>query len=182
MASHVRKNLTEKIKNAKYYGLIFDSTLDQAHREQVSEVVRYFDIDFDKKTGYVKESFLGFLQLHYQKDAASFVEVIMQQLQKDEIKIENCRSQCYGNAFVMVGHRNGVQQRIYEKNKQAVFVNCENHSLNVVGVHAARQDTEMVSFFGTINSLYNFFSRSTQRWEKLKDAVPLVLKVEAETR
>ena len=37
-------------------------------------------------------------------------------------------------------------------------------------------------FFGTINSLCNFFSHSTQRWRKLKDAVPLVLKAEAETR
>ena len=62
-----------------------------------------------------------------------------------------------------------------------MFVNCDNHSLRPVGVYAARQDTEMVSFFGTIN-LYNFFSRSTQRWKKLKDAVPLVLKAEAETR
>ena len=136
MASHVRKNLTEKIKKAKYYGLIFDSTPDQAHREQVSEVVRYVDIDFDKKTVCVKESFLSFLQLH-QKDAASFVKVIIQQLQKNKIKIENCRLQCYDNAAVMAGHRNGVQQRIYEKNKQAVFVNCDNHSLNLLGVHAA---------------------------------------------
>ena len=61
MASHVRKTLIEKIKKAKYYGLIFDSTSDQAHRELVSEVVRYVDIDFDKKTVCVKESFLGFL-------------------------------------------------------------------------------------------------------------------------
>ena len=84
MASHVRKNLTEKIK-IMVYGLIFDSTPDKAHRLQVLEVVRYVDIDFDKRTMCVKESFPGFLQLH-QKDAASFVKVIMQQLQKDEIK------------------------------------------------------------------------------------------------
>ena len=37
-------------------------------------------------------------------------------------------------------------------------------------------------FFWTINSFYNFFSRSTQCWEKLKETVPLVLKAEAETR
>ena len=75
-----------------------------------------------------------------------------------------------------------VYSKEYTKKKQAVLVNCDNHSLHLVGVHAARQDTKMVSFFGTINLLYNFFSRSTQRWEKLKDAVPLVLKAEAETR
>ena len=74
MASHVRKNLTEKIKKAKYYDLIFDSTLDQVHRQQVSG---YVNNDFDKKTVSVKGSFLVFLQLH-QKDAESFVEVIMQ--------------------------------------------------------------------------------------------------------
>ena len=118
MASHVCKNLIEKIKKAKYYGLIFDSTPDQ----QVIEVVRYVDIDFDKKTVCVKESFLGFLQFH-QKDGASFVEVIMQQLQKDEIKTENCHSQCYDNTAVMAGHRNGVQQRIYKKtNRQCLFI------------------------------------------------------------
>ena len=100
----------------------------------------------------------------------------MKQLQKDEIKIESCPSQCYDNAAVMGGHRNGVLQGIYEKNEQAVFVNCENHSLNQVGVHAARQDTERV-FFWDHNSLYDFFSRSTERWEKLKDAVLLVLKL-----
>ena len=75
MASHVCKDFTEKIKKVKYYGLIFDSTPDQAHRKQVSEVVRYVDIDFDKKTVCIKDFFLGFLQLH-QKDAGSFVEVI----------------------------------------------------------------------------------------------------------
>ena len=94
MASHVCKNLTEKIKKAKYCSLIFDSTPDQAHRDQVLKVVRYVDIDIDKKTVCVKDSFLGFFQIH-QKDGGSFVEVIMQQLQKDEVKIENCRSQCY---------------------------------------------------------------------------------------
>ena len=103
MASHVCRNLTEKSKKAKYCDLIFDSTPDQGHREQILEVVRYVDIDFDEKTVFVKESFLGFFQIH-QKDNGSFVEIIMQQLQKDEVKIKNCRYKCYDNAVVMAGH------------------------------------------------------------------------------
>ena len=47
MAFHLCKKLTKKLKNRS---LIFDSTPDQAHREQVLEVVRYVDIDFHKKT------------------------------------------------------------------------------------------------------------------------------------
>ena len=77
------------------------------------------------------------------------------------MKIGDCRSQCYDNAVVMPGYRSGVQQRINKKNKLALFVKCDNHSLNLVGVLAARKDIEMVSFFRVINSLCSFFSRST---------------------
>lgn len=75
----------------------------------------------------------------------------------------------------MAGHRSGVQQRISEKNNLAVFVNCDNHSLNLVGVHAVKQDTMMVTFFGTIEALYVFFSHSTKRWENLKTLCQWVL-------
>lgn len=62
-----------------------------------------------------------------------------------------------------------------------MFVNCNNHLLNLVGVHAAKQDSMRITFFGIIEALY-VFSRSTQRWEKLKNAVPVVVKSESETR
>ena len=160
---------------------MFDSTPDLAHREQMPEVVRYVEIDFEKKTVYIKESFLGFLQLS-DKDAASLAQTILEQLEKDDMNVENCRSQCYDNAAVMAGHKSGVHQRIKEKNNLAIFVNCDNHSLNLVGLHAAKEEVMMVTFFGTIDALYVFFSRSTQRWQKLKDAVPITLKSDSDTR
>lgn len=181
VASTVRQSLLTHIRKAKYYGIMFDTTPDQAHREQMAEVVRYVDIDFEDKTVSVRESFLGFIPIS-QKDAESLAEVILTQLEKDNMDLQDCRSQCYDNAAVMAGHRSGVHQRITEKNKLALFVNCDNHSLNLVGVHAAKEDTTVVTFFGVIEALYNFFSRSTQRWEKLKQAVPVVVKSQSETR
>ena len=146
MASTVRQSLLRSIRKAKYYGLMFDSTPDQAHREQMSKVVRYVEVDFERKTVRVRESFLGFIQIS-QKDAESLAEDILKQLGKDEMELQDCQSQCYDNTAVMAGHRSGVNQRISEKNNLAVFVNCDNHSLNLVGVHAAKQDTMMVTFF-----------------------------------
>ncbi|XP_072135882.1 zinc finger MYM-type protein 1-like [Mobula birostris] len=169
MAFTVHQSLLRSSCKAKYYGLMFDSTHDQAHREQMSEGVRYVEIDFERKTVRVRESFLGFIQIR-QKDAESLVEDILKQLEKDEMELQDCQSQCYDNAAVMAGHRSGVHQRISEKNNLAVFVNCDNHSLNLVGVHAAKQDTIVVTVFGTIEALYVFFSHPTQRWEKLKNA------------
>ncbi|XP_053147367.1 uncharacterized protein LOC128343036 [Hemicordylus capensis] len=181
MASTVRQSLLRRIRKAKYYGLMFDWTPDQAHCEQVSEVVRYVEVDFERKTVHVRESFLGFIQVS-QKDAESLVEEILKQLEKDKMELQDCRSQCYDNAAVMARHRSGVCQRISEKNNLAVSVNCDNHSLNLVGVHTAKQDLTMAMFFGTIEAIYMFFSRSTQYWEKLKNAVPVVVKLESETR
>ena len=76
MASTVRQSLLRSIRKAKYYGLSFDSTSDLVHREQMSEVVRYMEVDFERKTVRVRESFLGYIQIS-QKDT--------------------CLSQCYDN-------------------------------------------------------------------------------------
>ena len=52
----------------------------------------------------------------------------------------------------------------------------------MVGVHAAKIDPIVITFFGTVESIYLFFSRSTLRWEQLKDAVKITVKREAERR
>lgn len=156
MAAAVRESLLQRIRKAEYYGIMFDTTPDQAHREQMSEVVRYVEVDFDKKSVKVEESFLRFIEVR-KKGAESFVEVILSKLKEDKMDLQNCRSQRYNNAAVMAGQKGGVSQRIAEKNQLAIFVNCDNHLLNLVGVHAAKVDTMMMTFFGTIEALNVFF-------------------------
>ena len=68
----------------------------------------------------------------------------------------------------MSGHLSGLQQRICARIPRAVFINCDNHSLNLADVHSAKQDALVVTFFGTVESIYVFFSRSTLRWKQLK--------------
>ena len=52
----------------------------------------------------------------------------------------------------------------------------------MVGVHAAKVDPIVITFFGTVESIYLFFSHSTLQWEQLKNAVKITVKREAETR
>lgn len=51
-----------------------------------------------------------------------------------------------------------------------LFVNCSNHSLNSVGVTAAKQYPIRVTCFGIIKNI-SFFSRSRLRWELLKNVL-----------
>ncbi|XP_066941102.1 zinc finger MYM-type protein 1-like [Macrobrachium rosenbergii] len=142
---------------------MLDSTPDAAHREQMSEIIRYVEINYKGCSKYT-------------------VNLVMQQLEKDHLPFEDCRSQCYDNAAVMSGHKSGVQQRLVTVNPKTIYVNCNNHSLNLAGVRSASHEVVMVTFFGTVQAVYVFFSRSIYRWERLKKNLPISVKAESETR
>ena len=158
LATTVKSNLLTDVRKAKYYGILVDSTPDLGHREQLSRVIRYVDVDFKSKKVMIREAFLGFVEVRA-KDAVSLEHVVLEILKSDDISLANCRSQCYDNAAaVMTGHISGLQQRIYARNWKALCVNFDNHSLNLTGVHSAKQDAVVVTFFGTVESIYSFFS------------------------
>ena len=90
--------------------MMYDTTPDLGHHEQMSQVFRYVGIDSEKNPPPVeiKEVFLGFIQIHA-KSAGYIANCITK---KDKLSIHDCRAQCYDNAAVMTGHLSGVQQRI----------------------------------------------------------------------
>lgn len=52
--------------------------------------------------------------------------------------------------------------------KQALFVPCAAHSLNLVGSNAAEATSEGTRFYFNTQMVFNFFSSSTSRWELLE--------------
>jgi len=176
----IKKKIISEIKDAKYFTIMLDSTPDIGHEEQVSEILRYTHIDENRKVE-IKEVFLGFFQID-KKDSGSLVNKILEKLEQDEISITDCRGQTYDNAAVMAGVRGGVQQKILEVNPKAVFVNCENHSLNLACVHASSVHSAVVTFFGLLDKLFSFFSSSTSRWGVLKSFISRTVKRQCQTR
>lgn len=86
----------------------------------------------------IEEAFLGFIEVK-QMDAAYLEQVIQDKY------IDNKYSLAYSfyNANVMSGHIRGIQKCVLEKNLKAHFVNCTNHSLNLVGVHSVSKNVMM---------------------------------------
>ena len=162
LAGKVRDTILSEIREAKYFGILFDSTPDVSHTEQLSQVIRYVRINFETGAVSVRETFIDFLELT-QKDAAGYEEIIISKLENDKLNFQDCRAQMYDNANVMSGHLTGVQARLTERNSKAIFINCDNHSLNLAGVHAASVDPSLVTFFGTVEQVYAFFAGSTNR-------------------
>ena len=110
----------------------------------------------------VVESFIDFIQLHG-KSADVITKQICDKLQADGLELQHCYSQGYDNATTMAGHISGVQKCILDMNPKAVFVPCNNHSLNLAGVHAVGVGTQSVTFICTVVKVYTFFSSFTHR-------------------
>jgi hypothetical protein len=67
----------------------------------------------------------------------------------------------------MAGKYNGMQQKILELNKHAIYIPCAGHSLNLVGRAAVDCCLDAVNFFAVVQELYTFFSSSTKRWSMM---------------
>ncbi|XP_077341212.1 zinc finger MYM-type protein 1-like [Lithobates pipiens] len=179
LGNQVKKKIVADIKKAKYFGILFDSTPDVSHIDQMCEVIRYVHIEGDNVE--VKESFLGFFPIAG-KTAAELTDNILQHLEEAGLDISLCRGQGYDNAATMAGIHGGVQAKIKEINPKALFIPCANHSLNLCGVHSFGSVASCVTFFGTLEKVYLFFSVSTHRWELLMENVGVTVKRLSQTR
>ena len=179
MANRVKEKLIIEIKTAKYFGIMFDSTPDISHIDQMSEVIRYVKI-YDRKVE-VKEVFLGFFPLQGAK-AEKLTEDILVQVDSDGLDIMLCRGQGYDNCYTMSGIYGGVQAIIKRKNNKAIFNGCVDHTLNLCGQHSFAGNTSCITFFGTLERLYTFFALSTHRWEVLISCTGVEVKRLSTTR
>jgi hypothetical protein len=63
----------------------------------------------------------------------------------------------------MSGHYSGLQARLKEQHKYALYVPCAGHSIDLVGVQAADCNLNVKIYFDFVQTLYNFFPSSTHR-------------------
>ncbi|XP_065651044.1 uncharacterized protein LOC136079246 [Hydra vulgaris] len=73
----------------------------------------------------------------------------------------------------MSGQYNGLRALLQRENQLAVYTPCAAHSLNLIGIEAAKVVHEVVIFFGTIQQLFVFFSSSTKKWNAFTDALKI---------
>ena len=129
----------------------------------------------------MKESFLNFFPLRG-KTAAEISRSILDELEVNDLDVIMCRGQGYDNASTMSGIHSGVQQTIKNINPKALFVPCENHTLNLAGVHAIGSSRLSERFFAVLERLYAFFAASPYRWGVLLKHAPITLKRVIDTR
>lgn len=180
LSNAVRNKIIVKIKTARYYSIIVDCTPDASKTEQLSLTVRI--LEQNGQIFEIKEYFLGFL-IASDCTGSGLTDLILKELEKYDILIENCRGQGYDNGANMKGKNSGVQAKIKSYEPRAFYVPCSTHSLNLIISDAVQCSSIAIDFFNTVEKLYVFFSGSSKRWETLKNNLPnLTLKPLCTTR
>lgn len=153
-----------EIKHSKYFSISVDSTPDISHSDQLAFCVRY------AKSGMPIERFIQFIHIN-QHNSEYLSNTVINFLSKHSINFSDCRGQSYDNANNMAGKYSGLQQRLLQLNKYAIFIPCAAHSLNLVGTAAVSDNRHAASFFCFTESIYTFFVDSTFRWDLLTNAL-----------
>jgi predicted RNA-binding protein with EMAP domain len=179
LGARVCQTIISSIQKAKYYSIIFYTTPDNAHIEQMSQIVRFVEIQRDSTE--IKEAFIDFIPLD-EKTAEIITAEITKKLERGGLNLEGCRVQSYANQATMAGVHSGVQKRILDLNLLAVFVPCNNHSFIFFGIHAGYVHVQALTNFGTVERLFLYFSCSIHRWSVLNDFVNISVKRHSDTR
>lgn len=177
--SIVRSKIMKSVKNQKYFSIMFDSTPDTSHQDQLSQIIR--SVNCSSNGCEIQEHFIDFIATTA-KTGKDLADVICEKLEADGLDLNNCRGQGYDNGANMSGICNGVQKRILDKCPTAKYIACAAHSLNLVGVNATEHVSVAKLLLGQVQNIFVYFSSSTSRWDILKSKTKRTLKGHSGTR
>ena len=159
MAKKVLDSISSKIATAKYFSLVVNSSTDTSHCDQLAIIIRYVS-----EEAVVEERFIGF-ESSCGHSGKAMADAIKKTLDKLGLNIKDARGRSYNNASNMSGKYKSLQALLKNENPNIEFIPCAGHSLNLVGVNAVDSCEAASDFFGFLQSLYNFCTSSTHRWQ-----------------
>ena len=151
----VVKRIREAIEQQGAFSLICDGTQDASKLEAEAILVRYIEVH----NGRLRptERLIDVFTTGDTSGEALCAKIVAI-LTSHGIDINCMIGQSYDGAGNMRGQFSGLKTRILEHVKQAVYVWCRSHRLNLVIESMLKCSTDVVGTIGLVQELYNFFA------------------------
>lgn len=151
------RSLMKEVHGAGFYAVIADETSDITTQEQVSFCLRYA-----KENLEVEEVFVGFYATADTR-ARTLFSILKDVLCRFNLRIENCRGQCYDGAANVSGKSGGLQALVQEIEPRALYVHCLAHTLNLSLQDLCTKIDVCRDFVSLFTDLVNFVRTSPKR-------------------
>ena len=165
MSLNVFRKIAANLQNGVWYTIMADEVTDTSNREQVTVCLRWIDEQFE-----AREEFVGLHKVD-QIDSDTIVAVLKDTLLRTNLKIENCRGQCYDGAANMTGAKERVATQLRQTEPRALLTHCYGHALNLAESETIRTSKVMKDALDTTFEISKLIKLSPKRdslLEKLK--------------
>ncbi len=170
IGSYIQNHLVQNILHRQLFSILADEATDVSNKEQLPLVLRYVD-----QSREIREVFVGFYECRGGVTGEAISTLILSAIQDLGLDMAFCRGQCYDGAGNMAGSCKGAATRIQQQYKQAIYVHCQSHRLNLCVVNACGIP-EVRNMMDTLEAVNLFFSNSPKRQylleQKLKEECP----------
>ncbi|XP_025702776.1 uncharacterized protein LOC107488348 [Arachis duranensis] len=163
LATMVRNSIRKDIGDAKFC-IIIDEARDESKEEQMAIVLRFVDVD-----GFVRERFFDLVHVS-DTTALTLKKELVSVLSIYNLQIENIRGQGYDGASNMRGEWNGLQALFLNDCRQAYYVHCFAHRLQLALVATSREVLQIHEFFTQLIAIVNIVGASCKRHDQLQEA------------
>lgn len=162
MAQNIVRELASKMRRSEYFAILADETTDKSNREQLVVCLRWIDENLK-----VNEDFVGLYSIDDTK-ADTIAHAIKDVLVRLNISMLKCRGQTYDGASSMAGRKTGVQARIKQEERRALFNHCHGHLINLACADNVKSSKTIADALDTALEITKLVKDSPQRDTKLE--------------
>ena len=156
MGKSILRDISAEV-SGKWFTIMVDETVDLSNKEQMVFCLRYVDDNLE-----VHEEFIGLYNLD--STSAEFIfSTIKAVLLRMNLRIENCRGQCYDGASNMSGVKSGVAVKITQIEHRALYTHCYGHALNLSAQDTVKQVKIMEDTLDTTCEITKLIKKSAKR-------------------
>ena len=131
---------------------MLDETTDKSIKEQAVFLLRWVDEALE-----VHKEFIGLYSTSC-TTAEALVSIIKDTLLRMNLKLEQCRGQCYDGASAMSGMKNGAAEMICDR---SVYTHCYGHALNLGVCDCIKQSKVMKSALDAVAEISKLIKKSS---------------------